>query len=222
MLANTSVCDETITTDLGAAFERHVAAYRANQQLALGYPETKWLNVMRNRAAGFTDSKLRELTDAMLRLLADPVSARDHFKSQFMTLYDQAGRHAYPLAWSILAEHHAINDVTRDYTLGCFDLGMIRLMEDEAVGNRSMRTFVDDMLRKLQVATSQPRHQVFRQVFDVYSEALVCRLLYERGAGRLTIDKIPESKVAGPDFACKLVAEQSGKEKVLAPILFTL
>lgn len=215
MIASTPVCDGTTTTDLGEAFERHVAAYRGNGQLALGYPETKWLNVMRNRAVGGTDSKLRGLTDEMLNLLADPVSAGAQFKSRFMALYDQAGRHAYPLAWSLLDECHAINDITRDYTLGCFDFGMVRLMEDEAVGSRSMRTFVNDMLGKLRAATNQPRHEVFRQVFDVYSEALVYRLLRERGAGRFTIDKIPESRLPGPDFACRLVTERNGKEKVL-------
>lgn len=215
MLADTPVCDESITTDLGAAFEQHVTTYRGNQQLALGYPETKWLHVMRNRAAKGRDQKLQDLTEEMLRLLANPQSAGSDFKPRFMAAYEEAGRHAYPLAWLLLDEHHAIADITRDYTLGCFDFGMVRLMEDEAVGDQSMRTFVDDMLQKLRAATNKPRHQVFRQVFDVYSEALVYRLLRERGGGRLIIDKIPESKVSSPDFACKLVIEENGEEKVL-------
>lgn len=215
MLASTPVCDETVTTDLGDAFQRHVAAYRGGREFALGYPETKWLNVMRIRATSRQDVRLLQLTDAMLSLLADPVSAADQFRPRFMELYDQAGRQAYPLAWSLLDEHHAINDITRDYTLGCFDFGMVRMMEDEALSSYSMRTFVDDMMRKLRAATNQPRHEVFRQIFDVYSEALVYRLLSERGAGRLSIEKIPESKIPGPDFECKLVTECNGAERVL-------
>ena len=215
MLANTPVCDEFVTTDLGTAFEQHVMTHRGNQQFALGYPETKWLNVMRNRATSGADQKLRDLTDEMLRLLANPQSIGGDFKPRFMCVYEEAGRRAYPLAWSLLDEHHAITDITRDYTLGCFDFGMVRRMEDEAVRDRSMQTFVDDMLRKLRAATNKPRHEVFRQVFDVYSEALVYRLLRERGGGRLTIEKIPETKVPSPDFACKLVTGDSGEERVL-------
>lgn len=215
MLADTPVCDESSTTDLGTAFEQHVMAHRGNPQWALGYPETKWLNVIRNRAASGTDRELLEWTDAMLRLLVNPQSAGTDFKARFMKLYDDCGRRAYPLAWSLLDEHHAITDITRDYTLGCFDFGMVRRMEDEAVGDRSMRTFVDDMLRKLRAATNKPRHDVFRQVFDVYSEALVYRLLRERGGASLTIEKIPETKVPSADFACKLVTDAGGLQKVL-------
>src|SRR3954453_24031670 len=84
MTASTPVCDETTTTDLGEAFGRHVAAYRGSRQLARGYPEQKCLNVMRNRALGGMDAKLRELTHQMLCPLADPASAGDAFKPRFM------------------------------------------------------------------------------------------------------------------------------------------
>jgi hypothetical protein len=215
MLASTPICDETTTTDLGEAFERHVEAYRGDPQFALGFPETRWLNVLRNRASAGTDSDLGELIHEMLRLLSDPRSAGDAFKPSFLDAYDRAGRRAYPLSWGLLDEHHAISDLTHDYTLGCFDLGMVRRMEDDAIGDRSMRTFVEDMLRKLQAENAKPRHEVFRQVFDVYSEALVCRLLRERGAGQFTIDKISETKVSGPDFACKLVTQQGGVDRIL-------
>jgi hypothetical protein len=215
MLANTPVCDETTSTDIGEAFDQHVAKYRGDKNFALGYPETKWLNVMRVRSLKGTDEKLTELTEAMLGLLTSPHSAGEQFKSEFMTLYDNAGRHAYPLAWSLLDEHHAINDITRDYTLACFDFGMIRRIEDDAVSDSTMRTFVNDMLRKLHASTNQPRHEVFRQVFDVYSEALVCRLLRESVGSQLTIDKIPESKEPGPDFACKLIIDRLGQDTTL-------
>jgi len=49
----------------------------------------------------------------MLTLLAAPQTSGQQFKPQFMALYDEAGRLAYPLAWSLLDEHHAINSITR-------------------------------------------------------------------------------------------------------------
>ncbi|WP_156418147.1 hypothetical protein, partial [Aureimonas sp. AU4] len=215
MIANTPVCDAAVTTDLGDAFTQHVSTYRGRPEFALSYPETKWLNVLRIRADNAHDAALGRMTDEMLNLLSNPVSAGDRFKPRFLELYGQARKHAYPLACALLDEIHAINDITRDYTLACFDFGMIRRMEDEALRSKSMRTFVDDMLKKLGATTNRPRHDVFRQVFDVYSEALVYRLLLERGAGHLSIEKIPESKEPGPDFKCELRTERSGKPKSL-------
>lgn len=215
MFAHTPISDGIVITDLGDAFERHVATYQGVLKYSLGLPETEWLNVIRNRAISQQDTKLLQLTNEMLDLLANPTFVTDRFKSRFMELYNQVARYAYPLAWSLLDEHHAITDITRDYTLGCFDFGMIRMMEDEALSSQSMKTFVEDMLQRLRAATSQPRHEIFRQVFDVYSEALVYRLLRERGAGRLSIRKIPETRVSGPDFECSLTVNINGTERNL-------
>jgi hypothetical protein len=145
----TALCDASLRTDLGSAYEAHVMAHSGDATLALGYPETGWLNVMRDRAQRTLDGHLSDLTHRMLAMLADPAKATASFQEGFLALHDQAGRHAYPLAWTLLDEHHAIAGMTSGYTLSCFDFGMIRAMEDEALEDTQMRGFVDAMLLRL-------------------------------------------------------------------------
>jgi hypothetical protein len=61
--------------------------------------------------------------------------------------------------------------------------------------------------------TARAAHKVHRSVFDVYSEALVCRLLRERGKGRLKITKTAQ---AGPDFECEVDTEINGAPRTLS------
>jgi hypothetical protein len=150
----------------------------------------------------------------MLDLLQAPTSQAD-FQGQFMEAYEDALRHAYPLTRALIAEHHAQAGTTRDYTLACIDLGQVRAIEDEALTDHSLATFVRDMLARLQGRTKLPRHEILRQVFDVYSEALICRLLRERTGGRLRIVKIAETSVPGPDFACEMDVRRDGETRVL-------
>lgn len=103
-----------------------------------------------------------------------------------------------------------------DYTLNCIDPGQVRAIEDAALADPSMQTFVQDMITRLTATSAQPRYGVYRGVFDIYSEALVCLLLRVRTGGRLTITKIPETKLAGPDFECSLDVETNGKTETLA------
>jgi hypothetical protein len=215
MFANTPICDVSLTSDLGEAFERHEASYGGDSIYALGYPETEWLNVMRDRAMRASDANLLCLTNDMLNLLAAPQSAGDEFNSQFIALYNEAGMHAYPLAWSLRAEHHEIIGMTYDYTLICFDTGMVRAMEDEAVADHTMRLFVDEMLQKLRAVRHSPRHEIYRQVFEVYSEALAYRLLKERSQGRLRIKKIPKAETPSPDFECELTVDSNNEKRTL-------
>jgi hypothetical protein len=167
LLAETPVCAADLRTDLGDAFDAHVLAHRGDPHLALGYPETSWLNVMRTRAGRQPLDKLKSLTDKMLALLANP-NATPSFKNDFLALYDEAGRHAYPLAWTLRDERHAIADITSDYTLLCFDSGIIRTMEDTAVSDPTVRSFVDQMLRRLRGPKNRPRHEIFPGIFEIY------------------------------------------------------
>ncbi|MBA7562880.1 hypothetical protein ES708_04533 [subsurface metagenome] len=97
---------------------------------------------------------------------------------------------------------------------GCMDLGQVRLLEDEAAADPSLKEFVRDMRTRL-APGKLARHEVLRQVFDVYGEALVCRLLWERLGGRLRITKIPETSEPGPDFACELDVVRQGRTVTL-------
>lgn len=200
-------------TDLGIAFASHLTAHRANPDLTLGAPEFEWLDVLRDRAFRTGDATLTTLTDTMLGLLANP-AAHPAFQSDFMAAYEAARRHAYPLTRALVDEHHRLVGLSRDYTLGCIDLGQVRLIEDEATANTSLKEFVRDMRAKL-ASTKLARHEVLRQVFDVYAEALICRLLRERLGGRLRIAKIPESSVPGPDFECELDVVRQGRPETL-------
>jgi hypothetical protein len=158
LLANTPTCPAALRTDLGDAFEAHVTTH-ADDAYALGCPDTAaWLNVMRHRACHCSDAVLLDLTNQMLVLLADPSAAGASFKASFLVLYDQACRHAYPLASALRDEQHALVGLTQDYTLSCFDFGMLRVIEDDAIDDSTLRSFIADMLKLL--SDKKPRHQV--------------------------------------------------------------
>lgn len=213
MFANTPIGDGS-STDLGTAFEQHLTAFRGQKDYAFAFLEKDWLDVIRQRAIRDQNEALKSLTAEMLALLAAP-TAKSNFKQSFLDLYDRSRRHAYPLCARLIDEHHLHSGISRDYTLQCFDLGQMRRIDDEAHSDATMRTFVKDMLKKLTTVTKQPRHEIYRQVFDVYSEALVCRLLRERCGTALTITKLTETEDAGPDFACDLRYDHAGKEQHL-------
>ncbi len=204
VISHSPICDPSIRTDLGKAFDDHIQAYGRNPAMRLADAEPDWLNVMRARAQRTSDSHLRALTDQMLDLLLNSAQASGSFQKDFLALYENAGRHAYPLAWSLRGEQRALAGMTRDYTLLCFDAGMIRRMEDDAVDDEQMRTFVQSMLEKLRSGKNLPGNKVFPAVFEIYSEAIVYRLLRERGGSNLRISKIPEGDDESPDFECVL------------------
>jgi hypothetical protein len=131
-------------------------------------------------------------------------------------VYEEALRFAYPLSRAFIDEHHFHHDTASDYTLNSFDLGQVRAIEDDALTDTSMRDFVKDMLKKLQASTRLPRHEVYRSVFDVYSEAIVCRMLREHGGEGFRIKKIAETDQASPDFECELDIQRNGKTETLS------
>jgi hypothetical protein len=213
ILSNTPVCDPSLTTDLGDAFDAHNRAHGGNAELVLGYPEPAWLNVMRARARTTSDSHLCDLTNRMHGMLLDPAQTGGSFREEFLALYDQAGRRAYPLAWSLRDEQHALAGITDDYTLLCFDYGIIRLMEDDAVEDKQMRGFVESMIERLRAGKKLRGRKVFPAVFEIYSEALVYHVLRERAGSILTISKIAEGDEPSPDFECVLKVGGVGREE---------
>jgi hypothetical protein len=207
MLAQTPVGGSVPPRQLGDALEAHQAVYSRDVCFSLGYPERKWLDLIEGRAQQTLDARLVAFTKQMLELLRDPRAAGADFRKQFIEVYDAAGWRAYPLSWRITTEIHGFSGITADYTLQCFDRGMLQLMDDDALVDTTMKTFVDEMLQKLQAKSSRPRHAIYPEVLEIYSEALVYRLLKERGEGRLTIKKIPSH---GPDFECVLPYDKAG------------
>ncbi|WLA64929.1 hypothetical protein [Bradyrhizobium diazoefficiens] len=215
MLAQTPIWAGAESTDLAEAFERHLPLSRQDRGYALGSVETAWLNALRERARRTREQHLVNLTDRLLSLLANP-GAHEDFKKQFEQTYEEALRFAYPVSRALLDEHHLHGGISRDYTLLCFDPGQVRAIEDDALSDQSMSIFAGEMLTRLTARTKLPRHEVYRSVFDIYSEALLCRLLRERGRGRLRIRKIPETAQAGPDFECELDTEMNGEPRTLS------
>ncbi|MCK1301212.1 MULTISPECIES: hypothetical protein [unclassified Bradyrhizobium] len=214
-MMSTPIWMPSVSTDLGDAFSRHLALFRGQRAYALGGIELDWLNALRDRALRRREQPLVDSTDKMLVLLAHP-SANPSFKTEFETTFAAAWRSAYPLSALFQDERRFLSGTTMDYTLNCIDPGQVRAIEDAALADPSMQTFVQDMITKLTATSAQPRYGVYRGVFDIYSEALVCLFLRVRTGGRLTITKIPETKLAGPDFECSLDVEINGKTETLA------
>jgi hypothetical protein len=208
LLAQTPIGGEVAPTDLGDALEGYQQAHCRKPDVgALGYADRKWADLMRARAQRAQDVELLGHTERMLELLREPEGTTPDVAKQFLDLYDMAGRRAYPLSWAIRAEIHDLSGVSEDYTLQCLDRGMLQAMDDEAVDDPTMKTFVNEMLERLQAKIPHPRHKIYPAVLEIYSEALVYRLLKERVGAGLRITKIPRN---GPDFECVLQYDEPG------------
>lgn len=59
------------STDLGAAFSRHLHEYSFNDRFAVGTIDTGWLDALRDRCDLQPDETLKQLTDHLLRLLRE-------------------------------------------------------------------------------------------------------------------------------------------------------
>jgi hypothetical protein len=198
-------------TDLGDALETHLWTYRGATPYGLGHVHTTWPNALRERAQGTKDAKLLSLTDEIKALLTNPTAAGSDFRDRFDKLYEEAGKCAYPMAWALKSERERLAGFSTDYTLDHIDLGMVREMEDEALADPVMNEFIGEMRARWSELAKKDYHQVLPAVFEVYSEALVYRMLKQRGGARLSIKKIKETGVPGPDFECKLQVEQKGE-----------
>ncbi len=203
MLCHTEIWDAP-STDLGIEIEKHKRAFRFNDKFSTNGISTRWVDAVRNRSEFPGETTLKALSDEMLRLLKDPHRRTACFTTEVENVFESLRLQAYPLCTQILEEIQRSVGVARDYTLSCIDMGQLRRIEDEAFTDASMNTFVADMLRLLTTKSKNSKTEIYRQVFDVYSEALVCRLLRQRSGPNLTIEKIPETKAAGPDFKCEL------------------
>ena len=199
-------------TDLGDAFAKHSEAYRINDRYAVGRLERGWLDAIRSRASRVSDSTLRELTDQMMRLLKDPQAMGSNFKDRMQSAFDSSRELAYPLSTRYLREVHSYSGVSVEYTLSCMDLGWIRRLEDEAVADPTMHSFVKEMSHHFENKGGRPKTEVYRQVFDAYSEGLICQLFRDKVGERLTITKVDASKSSAPDFHCVLSPEKMGDE----------
>lgn len=216
MFAHTPICDESLETDLGRVLRQHITTYRADPSFSLDFTSFAWANVIGARAQDGTDARLSELTQSMVDLLAAPQMAGSQFKSLFRELWDEANKRAYPLSSLLRDEKQAYIDITRDYTLDCIDIGMVRVFEDRAVVDPVMQKFVDEMCMKLKTKGPRPRYQILRQVFDVYSEALVYQLIRERGGSRINVEKTPETSEPTPDFSVDLVTDDTDQQNKLS------
>lgn len=193
ILSNTPIGEANLITDLGQAFQTPAG---------LESIEPEWLNLLRHRAKRSSDAELLASTDQMLALLTG--TRESGWPNDFLQIYDNSRRSAYPLSMRLLDAHHALDDLSHDYQLLCFDLGLTRRMEDDALVDPEMASFVNDILKHLSREGLPLAYQVIADAFTVYGEALVYQMLKQRGGDRLTIKKIKESETSSPDFACSL------------------
>ena len=71
------------------------------------------------------------------------------------------------------------------------------MLSDGAIGY-----FVEKALDRLARAGDFVDQTAWRQAFEIYSEAVVYRLLRDAGAGRITVERMPEDNGATPDLKC--------------------
>lgn len=204
MFSKTPIFEPTSNTILGEAFISHGQKYANDKTYSVGNVECAWLNALFDAAKLRSDSNLLIFIDKLIKLLECPPLAGNNFKDEFRTIYQKACSYAYPLTWLIIEKHQDILGLTFDYALHCFDMGMLRVMEDQAVLDIEMKAFISSMLARMKKKARTPDHEVFRATFDIYSEAIVYHLLKTRTGDKLRIKKIPEAKTPTPDFECEL------------------
>jgi hypothetical protein len=190
-------------TDLRQAFEVHLEQYQDRSDRTLPYVEFGWLDAIRARSLKPNEGTLCSLTDEMMKLLSNPPGAGDAFRTKFEGIYDSARQMAYPLAAAIIQAHQAIARESRDYTLQCFDLGMLRQLEDQAATDATLRRYIDDLLVQPKPHAPHPDFSALPQAFETYCKALVFYYLLKQHKA-LTIARIEDPTRSNPDFECEL------------------
>ncbi|MFZ1964137.1 MAG: hypothetical protein WAU78_11855 [Roseiarcus sp.] len=196
-----------VRTPLGRAFCDHDAVYCGHPLYRLPLAECGVLDAIAARAG--RDPRLAALRDELAGLLAAPNDAGAAFRDRFSAAYEEASRMACPLWAALLTENHKIAGVSTDYTLTRFDPDVLFALEEEAPGDPVVAGFVKAMLARLAGAGAFVDQTAWRQTFEVYSEALVYRLLRDAGKGRIQVERIPEGEDPTPDFRCTLLTEDA-------------
>lgn len=184
-------------TDLGRAFAEKGQAWRG-----MGGVESTWLNGIRTRAQKVGPADLTGLTDTMLDLLQRAKDKAPELSASFSLAFEDAMRLAYPASALLLKEIQGGNSVGTDDTINAIDRGMVRQLEDLAVGDAVAKDFQIALMKRLRVPGRKRTPSWASSLYEEYGEALLYLLLRQRGGACLHVRKIPEGTGPSPDFEC--------------------
>ncbi|MBG0793200.1 hypothetical protein IYY11_07370 [Methylocystis sp. H62] len=149
-------------------------------------------------------TKLSVECRAMRLLLIQPYCYAG-FKERFLAAYNRAFLLACPLYARIVRESHKLSGVSFDYTLPLFDPALVHALEEEAPSDPTIEAFVKDIVKRLDKTKGWVDTRAWRQAFEIYSEALIYRMIRDAGRGKITIRRFPEADASTPDFICELL-----------------
>ena len=192
-------------TVLGRAFLAHQARFRRDAALSLPAVSTGVLDAVSSRSD--RGAEIAQSRDGMAALLADPQAAGDAFRARFMAGYETARAAACPLWTVIRRENHKLSRVSSDYTLTHFDPSALYALEEEAPSDHVVERFVGQMLDRLAKAGDFVNQKAWRQAFEIYSEAVVYRMLRNAGGHRISVERMQENDGSTPDFRCTLASD---------------
>jgi hypothetical protein len=201
--------DIRATTPLGSAVVQHNQRHRHDPTpgFKLGNVEIGSLDACWKRSRFAGDEKLAELCEAMSDMLQHPDHYPVSYCENFSAIFYEAFMRACPLASALNDQFHKLSGLSWDHTLFGFDMAKVYDFEQHALSDQTMRSFVDDMVERLQRTGDFVDQKAYRQVFEIYSEALAYRLLQIAGGDKLRIEKIGERDDSTPDFHCTLDSE---------------
>lgn len=198
IFAKTAIDEDIALTGLGAAIDAHQLAVGKQPGLHFGENDRAWFQALDARAS--KDKQLAALLAPVFTAMSNPNPAT--FQDDIRSFLTTARGQAYPWCQEVLDRRAAISGYSTDHNLNSVDLGLLRQIEDDAVVHPDTMTMVRDALKVLRNKALQPEAAT-AQMFDIYGEAVVQRLVRRTLKGLVTIEKVV-SKTAAPDFKCVL------------------
>ena len=192
-----------LKSNISRAYGRHyVSVLDEMQPLVLGWISLEVLDGLERIVMANQASPIAPLFGRMLDLLqggqlVSSESAREEFKE----VYFKAKGVAFPASAALAAHESALAKWTQSFSLRRIDHDRLHGLELLAHEDPTFKSYVKAIVARLGDAAKGPNVTAYRQVFEIYSEALVFQFLRTKV---LTARVDEQENVKTPDFMCEL------------------
>jgi hypothetical protein len=192
-----------LKSNISRAYGRHyVSALNEMQPLVLGWVSLEVLDGLERIVTANQGSPVVPLYQRMLDLLqsgelVSSAPAREEFKE----VYFKAKAVASPASVALAAHEAVLSKWTQSFSLMRINHDRLHGLEELAHKDPTFNSYVKAIVARLGNAEKAPSVAAYRQVFEIYSEALVLQFLCSKV---LTARVDEQENVKTPDFMCEL------------------
>jgi hypothetical protein len=190
--------------DLGRAYWNfHDLVLGQVRPLFLPWVDTGDMEAVEAVAAQTVGSRISMLHQKMLEKIGDLSSQNtDAGRDEFKRLYDEAVGLTLPATCVFVQHSQAIATISRSHSLSAVDLKTLKSIDLLAHKDPAFKSFVTQLVTKLEGKVGQLDVVAFSQFFEIYGEAVTLQFL--RGRTGLKTERVPEAREGRPDFRCEL------------------